>query len=193
MQQNRMLESQVGRPDDNSSDSMTSTATMTTQGSHRGANGSASGRNLYRRGDGSKHGRDDVASIEHSYANTDDISEADSHLYANSATQRYMEEYVDYPSGHSRQDDQYSHGNSENEYDGSEGNRSTDTALSDEMYDNGSEQAEVIISGNPGLSLGERRRQLEEQRAAVQEKQARLAAVEKALGRFSADAQTRTE
>lgn len=193
MQHSRTLESQVGRPDDNSSDSATSRATMTTQGSHRGTNGSAAGRSLYRRGDGSKHGHEDVASIEYSYADTDDMSEADSHLYPNSTAQRYTEEYVDYPSGNPHRDDWYSHVTSENENEGSEGERSTVTAMSDEMYDNGSEQAGVIISGNPGLSLGERRRQLEEQRAAVQEKQARLEAVEKALGRFSADAQTRTE
>jgi uncharacterized protein YoxC len=113
----------------------------------------------------------DVASLmnsEYSYADTEEMSEADNHLYAQSDSLRHsVNEHIDYDSGDASRDGGYSSRDPRDHYEASH------------IDDRDIEQDGTI------LPLGERRRQLEEQRAAVEEKQFRLAAVTKALGRYS--------
>ena len=118
-----------------------------------------------------------TANSEHFYADADEMAEAElSYPYARSDLQRYSaDEHMDHNASDMRRTDKHSYGNVE-EYAVSEAEYGTETELSDELY--------TDTRGNPSLSLGERRRQLEEQRAAVREKQLRLAAVTKALGRY---------
>ena len=112
---------------------------------------------------------------EHSCADTDELSEADSHLYVQSGSWRQrVNEHTACSSGDASRDGEYSRGGACGHY---YGGSDTETVLS-EMHDSNIEQNGII------LPLGERRRQLEEQRAAVEQKQLRLAAVTKALGRY---------
>ena len=127
---------------------------------------------------------DDVASVtnsEYSSADAEEMAEAElSYPYARSDLQRYSaDEHTIDNTGNIRRTGKYSYGHLE-DYPGSEAEYGTETELSDEL--------DTDAPDNPSLSLGERRRQLEEQRAAVREKQLRLAAVTKALGRYGGQA-----
>jgi hypothetical protein len=119
-----------------------------------------------------------LANSEYSYVDQDEMSEADNYLHAQSESRRSVNEHMDYAGGDTSGDDEYSRGDSHDLYERSHAVRSPETASLDEIDDSN------IVKDGMALPLGERRRQLEKQRAAVEEKQLRLAAVTKALGRY---------